>query len=237
MATPFEQWKAGIAAAKGNKAWAEHDPVIIAAVREINNHLAKTTGFIALDWLSIKAMAWVETGAASPEWKTKPLQIGVTGDPGLTSLLATGKKDEGGTVVLPPAWKTSVTWASALTKPESNIRAGIGYLMMRMASYKYDSVPVPGSQPFDVTVKPGDSLDLIGQRNGSTLDMMQKLNPTAKMLRIGQVVKCQKATLERIITGWAKIETGSIATRYNGGGNPKGDPNYKIKLDYVLTQF
>lgn len=50
------------------------------AAGEFNQHLKATTGYRQLDWLTIKAMLWTESGAASPEWRTKPMQIGVPGD-------------------------------------------------------------------------------------------------------------------------------------------------------------
>lgn len=59
---------------------------------------------------------------------------------------------------------------------------------------------------------------------------MQKLNPAAHVLRPGQVLKYQKASLKKVITGWKLITTSNIAICYN-----VGDSMYAKKLDYALT--
>jgi len=226
--SPLEKWKAGIAAAVGDPAWNSHDASISAAVSLFNSFLAGKAGYQPISSTTIKAMAWVESGAKSSAWATKPLQIGVVGDPGLKALL---NGNEGGELILPPIVQRSLTIASAQSSPEQNIRAAIGYLLMRMANFTFQSVTVAGSKPFDVTVKAGDSLDRIARNNGSTTETMKRLNPGGMALRVGQVVKCQKASVQRQITGWRAITTSAIAARYNGGG----DPNYALKLDYVLA--
>jgi hypothetical protein len=86
------------------------------------------------------------------------------------------------------------------------------------------------SKVYEITVKAGDSVDKIAKSQGSTIDTLKKLNPTAAVLRSGQVLKCQKASIRRVITSWRHISATSIAQRYNGGG----DPNYAKKLDYAL---
>lgn len=225
--TGFEKWKEGIDEAVGNAKWDSWDCEIKAAVGEYNRHLSGVAKYMSLDWLLIKAMVWVETGAKSAEWSTRPMQIGITGDPGMASLLS-GK--EGSDLILPPAWRGRLTAASIRTNPAHNIRAGVGYLLMRMADSVYQSVLDETGKPYDVTVKPGDSLDKIARAEGSTVEALRELNPTVSMLRPGQVLKCQKASIQRVITGWRHISTASISRRYNGGG----DPNYTKKLDYVL---
>jgi LysM repeat protein len=225
--TPFQKWQAGIPNPP-TLAWNSHDATISAAVTAFNSHLAATPGFVVLPTRTIKAMVWVETGAANAQWTTKPLQIGVTGDPGLAALLG---NVEGGELILPSAIKTTLTAALARTDPIHNIRAGIGYLLMRMATFEFKSVLAPGSAPFSVTVKAGDSLDKIARTNGSTPEVMKQLNPGVVVLTVGQVLRCQKASIQRQITGWRTITTTAIAARYNGGG----DSNYAAKLNYVLT--
>jgi hypothetical protein len=226
--TGYEKWQDGVNKAVDDDKWNSWDCEIQVAANEFNRHLSDTTGYKPLDWQLIKAMLWVETGAHSPEWNSKPMQIGVVGDPGMSSLLS-GK--EGGNLILPPAWKTKMTAGTVRTIPAHNIRAGIGYLLMRMANYEYRSVPSADSRVYEVTVKAGDSLDKIAKAQGSTVDTLKKLNPTASVLRPGQVLKCQKASVQRVITGWQTISTTLIARRYNGGK----DPNYAKKLDYALS--
>ncbi|WP_454764001.1 LysM peptidoglycan-binding domain-containing protein [Cupriavidus campinensis] len=156
------------------------------------------------------------------------MQIGVRGDPGLASFLS-GK--EGGDLIVTPAWKGRLTMQSARAMPTHNIRAGIGYLLMRMAIFEFRSMACADSRVYETTVKAGDSFDKIGKMQGTTIDNLKKLNPHVVMLRPGQILKYQKASHQRVITGWRVISTASIANRYNGGG----DPNYVKKLDVALT--
>jgi hypothetical protein len=172
-------------------------------------------------------MLWVESGAADSEWNSKPMRIGVSGDPGLASLLS---GNEGGDLILPPAWKGQLTMGSVRSMPAHNIRAGSGYLLMKTAHYEYRSVSNADVKIYEVIVKPGDSLDKIAKAQASTVDALRKLNPTATVLRPGQALKYQKASVQRVITSWRQISTTLIAQRYNGGG----DFNYAAKLDYAL---
>lgn len=226
--TAFEKWQDGLNKANGDSRWNAWDCEIQTAVNEYNRHLAGTTGYRSLDWQLIKAMAWTETGAEHSEWKTRPMQIGVASDPGLTSFLS-GR--EGGDLILPPGWHGRLTVGSVRVIPAHNIRAGIGYLLMRMANFDHRSVPVADTKIYEVPVKPGDSLDKIAKAQGSTTELLRKLNPVSNVLRPGQLLKCQKASIQRIITGWRHISTALIAQRYNGGG----DPSYAKKLDYALS--
>lgn len=74
--TGFEKWQEGINKAVGDAKWNAWDCEIQMAVSEYNRHLLGTAGYVPLDWQLIKAMVWVETGANSPEWTSKPMQIG-----------------------------------------------------------------------------------------------------------------------------------------------------------------
>lgn len=227
--TGYEKWKATLDKAPSDPKWSEYDCEIRTTVNEFNTHLARSAGYVTLDWQLIKAMLWTETGAEHKQWKSKPMQIGAPGDPGLASLLS-GK--EGGELILPPAWKGRLTVNSCSTVPSHNIRAGTGYLLMRMANFEYRSVSGSDTKVYEVAVKAGDSLDKIAKANGTTVEMLKKLNPAAAgVLRPGQKIKYQKASIERVITGWRAISTSTIAQRYNGGG----DPNYAKKLDYALS--
>ena len=224
----FDKWQDGINKAVGDSRWNSWDCEIQMAVNEYNRHLSGTAGYMPLDWQFIKAMIWVESGANNSEWNIKPMQIGVPGDPGMTSLLS---GNEGGDLIVPPDWKGRLTAGSVRTIPAHNIRAGIGYLLMRMANFEYRSTLDADAKVYEVAVKPGDSLDKIAKAQGSTVDTLKKLNPTAAVLRPGQVLKYQKASVQRVITSWWHISTSLIAQRYNGGG----DPNYAKKLDHALS--
>lgn len=226
--TPYEKWQDTINAAKTDKRWNEHDNLISSTVLEFNNRLAKSTGYGALDKKLIKAMVWVESGGPdNVAWSQRPMQIGNAGDPGLAALLG-GK--EGGDLILSVAQKTSLK--AAASGPGPNILAGTAYLLMRAASYAYKSVPdALDSKVYDLTVKPGDSLEKIAKANGSTVEMLKSLNPAALvMIKPGQVLKLKKASIQQVITAWTAITTDFAARRYN-----IGDPKYKQKLDYCLS--
>jgi hypothetical protein len=196
-------------------------------VGEYNVHLQATAGYRPLDWRLIKAMLWTETGANNPEWKTKPMQIGVRGDPGMDVLLS-GK--EGADLILPPASKGRMTAGTIRSIPSHNIRAGVGYLLVKMAYYEYQSVVSSAATLEEVTVKAGDSLEKIARAHRSTAEILAKLNPDVQTLRAGQLLKCQPGSVKRVITGWRQLTPVVIAQRYNGGG----DPTYAAKLDFAM---
>lgn len=226
--TNFEKWQDGINRAAGNPKWDVWDCEIQLVTREYNHHLSGVAGYRELDWKLIKAMIWVETGAESKKWSTNPIQIGNPGDPGLRSLL-TGK--EGGELIIPPNWKNRLTIGTATTIPAHNIRAGIGYLLMRTANYSFKSV-AESDDIHEIKVEPGDSIAAIAKENGSTIEVIQRLNPTAKNLQPGQVLKIQKASMKKYISSWDRVTSSSIARKYN-----VGDPMYAQKLDYALSKI
>jgi len=225
--TGFEKWQDGID--KADATWDSWDCEIQMAVNEYNHHLSGTPGYISLDWKFIKAMIWSETGPHRTDWNFKPMQIGVADDPGMTSFLL---GNEGGDLILPPTWEGRLTLGSVTTIPAHNIRAGIGYLLMRMADFEYRNQLGANSKIYEVTVKRGDSLDRIARIEGSTVKTLRYLNQgISDILKPGQVLRCQKASIQRVITGWKRIDATSIANYYNG----KRDPNYAKKIDYALS--
>lgn len=223
----FDKWKEGVDRAPGDARWNLWDREIQSAVSDFNQHLATTPGYRPLDWRTIKAIIWVESGAGNPQWHIKPMQIGVVGDPGMDSLLY---GNEGGNLILPPIWRERLTTVSVRTVPAHNIRAGVGYLLMRMAEYEYHSMPTADTTLYEVTVKPGDSLDKIARVNGSTTEVMARLNPAAAILQTGQVLRVQRASTQRVISGWRPLSTALIFKRYNGGR----EATYVRKLEIVL---
>lgn len=198
----YENWQDGINKAVGNDKWSAYDCEIQMAVNVFNRHLSGQGGYRTLDWQFIKTMMWVETGAEHRAWKSNPMQIGVLSDPGLGDLLAS---DKGGEIILPATISSSLNRANAKTIPSYNIRASIGSLLMKMANFATKSVPDTDTTTHEVTVKTGDSLDKIAKVQGSTIDVMKKLNPTAHVLRPGQVLKYQKASIKKVIIGWKSI--------------------------------
>lgn len=115
------------------------------------------------------------------------------------------------------------------TLTQYSIRAGIGYLLMRLATYKIKSVPGADNFVYEVKARPGDSIAKIAKENNSTIETIKTLNPGAHTLKIGQALKYQKASMKKIVAGWNRATTSRIAEKYN-----VGDPLYSRKLDYCL---
>jgi len=226
--TGLQLWQDGISKALGDARWNEWDCEVQMAVNEYNRHLSGTPGFLPLDWRLIKAILWVETGANASEWKIKPMQIGVVGDPGMTALLS---DREGGHLIIPPALKGRLTTVGIRAVPALNIRAGIGYLLMRMANFEYQNQPSADTRTYQVVIMPGDSFEKVAKVNGTTVDMLKKLNPSSGILRPGQVLKYKKASTQKVITGWKNFSTLSVALNYN---SVRRDINYAKKLDHAL---
>lgn len=225
----FQQWAEGINnAAPGDTRWNQWDCEIQLALSEFNQHLQGVANYVPPDWRFIKSMLWVESGAGNAQWRIKPMQIGVAGDPGLKAFLS---GDEGGELILPPLWRGRLTMDSARTMPAHNIRAGIGYLLMRMAYFEYQEVPSPDPTIHETSVKKGDSLSRIAQQQGTTVGMLQRMNANSAVLRIGQKLVFRKASIQRVITGWRPLTSQLALTRYNG----EGDPNYARKLDHAMA--
>ena len=155
------------------------------------------------------------------------MRIGNPGDPGLNALLG---GHEGGDLIIPPTVRAGLSVSTAGSVPAYNIRAGVGYLLMRMANFVFKSVPDADTKIYDVTVKAGDSIDRIAKAQGSTPEVMKRLNPTAHLLKVGQILKYQKASVQKVIAGWKPLTSASIQVRYN-----IGDPKYASKLDYALA--
>jgi len=228
-----KKWKTGIDHGALDPKWDQWDSVIQEAVNEYNQHLAETPGYVALDWKFVKAMLWTESGGGSPAWTKNPMQIGAhPEDPGMEALLS-GK--EGGNLIMPPTLKVPLTKDTIPEMPEANIRAGIGYLLMRAAKYEYKSIPKPGATINEVIIQKGNTLTTIADRNHSTVDAIKELNPNIDpdSLQIGQVIKYQEASRQRVITGWEPIDTQFALNNYNEGGDKK----YAIKMDYALSKI
>ena len=55
-------------------------------------------------------------------------------------------------------------------------------------------MPEVGSKIYEVTVKPGYRLDRIAKTQGSTRELLGRMNPSAGILQPGMVLKYQKAS-------------------------------------------
>jgi hypothetical protein len=237
----FEVWKEKFDAdlAKKPAAWDEYDVRIKYAVDEFNWHLRNTPLYPTLDWRIIKAILWVESGAWNLAWKTRPMQIGNKGDSGLHDLL--GARKTQGKLVTPDKFQAGITESAVRSDSETNIRAGIALLLLKMAVFKEQDIVMPGSQEYDVTVEKGDSFSTIAKREGSVPGVLQKLNSKIlpQKLQPGQTIKCQKATRQLVITHWDPgfNSVATIADKYNGvSGKGGGDINYVRKLEYALDK-
>ena len=228
-ATLDPRWQQTVDRSKTDAHWNDLDSAIQTTVADFAARMnASKTGFPGLDWHLVKAMVWTESGGPqTTAWTTRPMQIGNAGDPGLAALLSA---KEGGDLILTPAIKTALQGGTAT--PELNIKAGVAYLLMRAAIFAHKSILDPTDQKItEVVVKPGDSIDKIARQNGSTPDAIKALNPgAAVMLKPGQKLRVQKASIQQVITGWQPITTDFAAKRYNSG-----DPAYRQKLDYCLS--
>lgn len=213
---------------QADAAWNEYDRRIIDIVTEFNLRLKSQDGHGPnLDWHLVKAMLWVESGGPTRSaWKTRPMQIGNPQDPGLKALL--GNK-EGGDVILTKVQRETIG-ADASTA-DTNLLAGIAYVLMRAAKFAHESVPsATDNRIHEVTVKPGDSLDRIARANGTTIAVLEQMNPAAKaIIRPNEVLKYRKASIQRVIKGWHTIDSSFVADKYN-----VGDKLYKAKIDHCL---
>jgi hypothetical protein len=185
-------WKAALdhALLADRSAWDSFDAQFMTVVQTYNTFLATTNGYVALDWQMVKALCWVESGAANDQWTTKPMQIGVTGDPGLHQILET----DSGKLVLPPAYKTILTMANVKVDGNRNIEAGVGYLLWGFASF--------GFLPDAVQPPPPPAAPAVG---GKHTHAHHAAKPKIKK--------------HYAITGWKPISLASISSHYNGGGD------------------
>jgi LysM repeat protein len=224
-----DKWKATVNDGLTNAAWDAYDATIKAEVEDYNKRLARTTGYVAVDWKLVKALLWVESGGpTNAAWTTRPMQIGNPGDPAY-GVVKDGK--ESASVVMSEQLKKDIK--GNISNPSLNVRAGIAYLFAREATTSLESVLDPvDTKTFTYIVLPGDSLDKIASRVGSTMEVLKQLNPTARILQPKQTIIYRKASIKRAIRGWSPFDSKTVARLYN-----VGDPDYSAKLDYVLALF
>ncbi|HEY1744769.1 MAG TPA: hypothetical protein VGG18_16490 [Granulicella sp.] len=226
-----------------NAAWNQYDATIRDAVRTYDRHLQGQGGYfpnVTLNWLLVKAMCWTETGPGSQEWATKPAQIGVikgnVTDPGLADLLSGKPKSQ---LILPPEYAPGgplqITLANTRQIPEFNVRAGIGYLLLKAAITSKLSV-LPPEVPFShYTAVARDNFSVIGGKVHTTVDELLRDNPNPgkpsqpRPIFPGNDVLYKPAAEH--ITGWKTIDAAFAASSYN----IKNVALYTTRIAYCLS--
>lgn len=115
--------------------------------------------------------------------------------------------------------------------PAYNIRAAIGYLLMRAARFNHLSVFNKDEKILEVADKRGDSIAKIAKENGSTVEIIRALNPQTLILKPDQRLRYRKGSVQRVIIDWRLIDVNQVARLYNGGG----DARYAQKLAYTYN--
>ena len=221
-----DAWKRTMDDFAKQSASSDYDALIQKEVSAYNVKFVSSPGFASLNWKLFKAMAWVESGG-SVAWKMRTMQIGNPKDEGYP-VLKSGA--EASLLIMSEQLARDIKTGN-ISEPTLNIRAGIAYALNRVVRSDIKSVDDP-TDPIikEYAVMPGEIFMSIARKLHTTKDSLDKLNPTAKILKIGQKIKWRKAKMQRVIIGWHVITTAKIASTYNAK-----DPNYQQKLDYVLT--
>jgi LysM repeat protein len=212
-----KRWTDTIDRALADRAWDAYDLTLQSEIAEYNQRFA-----FSLAWKTFKALIWTESGAASPAWNTRPMQIGNAGDPAWNVVR---NKRENSSIIMSDAFANSLAKPS-LDNPQFNIKAGLVYALTKLSVF--------GTQIIDATrrshiVASGENLTVIAQNVGTTIENLKALNPaSAGTLRVGQTLTYQTA---RIWPLSCPVTTALLQSRYNGNG----DFNYAAKLDYCLA--
>lgn len=199
--------------------WNEYDETIKNEIALYNQRLSGTNGFMPLDWRIVKAMVWTEVLAGpkgnQAQWQKYPLQIGrFSADLGYAAVKSGGENSD-----LITSGELRAAISSDVTG-KNNIKAGIAYLYTIAVRNKIVRREViDGSQIETYTIQKTDRDGLAGiaKRLGTTVENIVKnssLQNPAK-LDVGQVLKYQKAHVERFINGWNDWQ--ETVKAYNGG--------------------
>lgn len=236
-------WMRGVLGAWGDPRWNSHDGTIQDTLNRYFHHI-RLHGWPlpSMDWRYIKAMLWTESGAGmsnhdNPIWRSKPMQIGNSGDPGMGVVL---RGEERTRLLIPPDIYQTLTEASIRSQAQANIRAGIGYLFGKLSHSRWvERVNDKDSKVYEYLVQPGDSLERIAQRNGSSVASIQQNTPELNgggYLRAGMRLKYQKILREQQITRWELFSLQNIADRYNGGGDLAYARKLALCLDVIRLE-
>lgn len=241
----LDEWKAGREKAIGNPDWYIYDNTIRKLVSEINQHLSTSKNiekYKPLDWKLIKAMIWTETGATVAAWKTRPIQIGNTGDEGIKEVVIPARPRKYN-IIIPKTWNTYLINKTDLIRsnPEYNIRAGIALLMIKMSETEKDKTVYDDEKEYTYEVVNGDrGYSSIAKKIGTTQGVLTTLNGV-KVIHPGNKLKYKKAHIEQCIPGWLLFTPENIQKQYNidptkAQPGHRGDHTYadKIRFTYDL---
>lgn len=229
----YEKWQNTVNSGITDTDWDQYDGIIKTTATDFNTRLGKKSKYVEkpmpqLDWKWIKAIIWIESGGpTNSSWRTRPMQIGNPLDPGFGVLK---RGEEGSSIIMGATLKTNLV---NINTPSVNIKAGVAYLLTRLAKSEFKSIRSDTDKAqYEYIVASGDNLSKIANNNGTTVEELKKSNPT-KIIRIqpGDKLKYCKAKIERIIVGWRIISASIIAQKYN-----VGDRNYSKKLTYVINE-
>lgn len=138
--------------ATSDESWDDHDSTIQGEVNQYRTRL-----LWAADWLLFKAQVWTESWAASPSWKTRPMQIGNPGDPAYATIK---HQREHSDLIMSEALKKDIKANRPINDPIFNVQVGMAYAYTKVAIF--GSV-VTDPMVREYTVQPDDvrSLDLL----------------------------------------------------------------------------
>lgn len=208
--------------------WDEYDDTIKADVASYNAKFNNVAGYKPLDWRIVKAMVWTEILAGpkgnQAQWEKYPLQIGRFSADAGAAVVRGGK--ENSDLITSPALRQQLQ--NNITG-KNNIRAGIAYLYTIAVRNKVNwREAIDNPQIVEYAVQPKDGgLAAIAKKLETTSDNIAGNSGITKTdtLKPGQILRYQKAHLERYIEGWNDwLET---VKGYNGGG----DANYMGKFN------
>lgn len=232
-----EGWRRTIDAGFGDPGRSRWDAVVASEIADYNARLASTTGYAPVEAKKVLAMIWVESGGPKrADWTGRAMQMGNPGDQGFPELKA--HRTTGATeLVVRAELLTAIDAAdnAALQNPAFNIQCGIAYLFERMASVEVATM-LDDAETHEHTVGRGESAAVVAAREHTTIDEIRASSPDIRdigRLQIGDVLHFRRAHRGRRISGWAVFDFDTMASHYNGGG----DPQYAEKLRYVYAKL
>ena len=196
---------------------------------------------VAPDSNLVKAIIIEETGSKAfreTAFVHDPMQIANEGDYALR-VLSDGEestklignfsilKDKKNTPRKEGKWDYSKSNLSA----QDSIFGGIGWLFSKAAIYGSRSLEEGEIDSY--VIKKGDSLSKIAQKEGTTVQVLEKYNPgiEPRSLKIGQSINVRKAKRENFIKGWKSWD--EAVQGYNGSGNP----NYLAEVKSIKNKL
>ena len=214
-----DNWRRTIDRAKTDRAWDQWDAVIKSEVADYAKRLN-----LSADWQFFKAQAWTESGAASPEWNAKVMQIGVPGDPGYATMR---DHKEYADAIMSAQVAADLKRGRSINDPVFNIQVGMAYAYMELS--QYDTV-ITDKAIKSHTVVAGDvGLEKIAHQCGTTVKNLRINNPNlGKILQIGQELKYQSAKIAPVSIA---VNAAALKNSYNRGG----DVNYADKITYCYN--